>query len=128
MTPKPPEQALSPLLREPKPSGRYRIADEADDVARRLADHGWRVARLRGTATKREFLARAGEALDFPGYYGANYDAFADCLGDLTDPTALLWDGWQGLVTGDPDAWRVLGEIFDQRYADSPPFALVLLT
>lgn len=127
MTPKNPDQSLLPLLGEPKPSGRYRIADEADEVAHRLADHGWQVARLRGTATKREFLAGAGKALDFPGYYGANYDAFADCLGDLTEPTALLWHGWQELATGDPDAWQVLGEIFDQRYDESPAFALVLL-
>lgn len=128
MTSKPSDRPLTPLLGEPKPSGRYRIDGEADAVARRLADRGWRVARLDGAATKREFLAQVAKVLDFPGYFGANYDAFADCLGDLTEPTVLLWKDWQHLAAGDPGGWQVLGEIFDQRFTEAPPFALVLLT
>ena len=32
---------------------------------------------------KAEFLAAVGEALSFPGHYGQNLDALADCLSDL---------------------------------------------
>lgn len=34
-------------------------------------------------ASKHEVLVAFGEALGFPGYYGANLDALNDCLQDL---------------------------------------------
>jgi RNAse (barnase) inhibitor barstar len=38
---------------------------------------------LSGCADKSGFLARIATALDFPGWFGGNWDALLDCLGDL---------------------------------------------
>lgn len=37
----------------------------------------------RNVLTKRRFLAVAARALDFPGWFGVNWDAFEDCMTDL---------------------------------------------
>jgi RNAse (barnase) inhibitor barstar len=46
---------------------------------------GLRCARidLEGCAGKDDLLARIGAALEFPQWYGANWDALFDCLNDL---------------------------------------------
>jgi len=38
---------------------------------------------LDGCADKGEFLARTAAALEFPAWFGGNWDAFFDCLADL---------------------------------------------
>jgi RNAse (barnase) inhibitor barstar len=42
------------------------------------------LADLAGCHDKDEFLARMAEALDFPAWFGRNWDAFFDCLADLS--------------------------------------------
>jgi RNAse (barnase) inhibitor barstar len=37
-----------------------------------------------GVATNKEMLTQIGELWDFPSYYGQNWDAFVDCLSDLS--------------------------------------------
>ena len=39
---------------------------------------------LRNTGSKAELLAAFARALSFPDWFGANWDALADCLGDLS--------------------------------------------
>ncbi|MBM4076765.1 MAG: barstar family protein [Planctomycetes bacterium] len=46
-----------------------------------------------GILRKRELLRLYAEALDFPGYFGWNWDALADCLTDLgwfTEPRQVV--------------------------------------
>ena len=38
---------------------------------------------LAGCADKAEFLQRCASALEFPAWFGGNWDAFFDCLADL---------------------------------------------
>lgn len=42
------------------------------------------VADLAGCHDKEEFLSRVAVALDFPDWFGRNWDAFFDCLADLS--------------------------------------------
>jgi RNAse (barnase) inhibitor barstar len=39
---------------------------------------------LQGCETKEDFLARTAAALQFPDWFGGNWDAFFDCLADLS--------------------------------------------
>lgn len=58
------------------------------------ADRGFAFRRvdLGGCDHKPDFLARIAMALDFPDWFGRNWDALADCLGDLA------WIDAPGLV------------------------------
>lgn len=89
---------------------------------------GWRVARLRGGATKSDALAGIGRELGFPAWYGVNLDALWDCLTDLTTPTVLIWSGWERLAVSDPDAWSAIVGILGDRAEAQPPFAVWFLT
>ena len=61
-------------------------------------------------------LARIGEALHFPDWYGANFDALYDCL---TDPECLpgkyhilTIDGCEHMLASDPVGYATLLEVF----------------
>ncbi|MFI1202291.1 barstar family protein [Streptomyces sp. BHT-5-2] len=76
---------------------------------------GWHAAALdlAGAADKAAFLDRCADALDFPGYFGHNWDALADCLTDLSWlPPArgrlLVVTGWQEYATAVPEDWSVV--------------------
>jgi len=57
---------------------------------------------LAGCGSKEEFLRRVADALDFPEWFGGNWDAFYDCLADLS------WRPARGyvLVLENPDRMR----------------------
>jgi hypothetical protein len=81
--------------------------DEARDALRAL-EHakGERVAvrfvRGRKAATATAFFDEASAALQFPDYFGANWDAFHDCLDDLA------WLNADAVVLGLLDADQLL--------------------
>ena len=78
---------LRALLADPLRSGAY-FVDERDTAA--MAEAGaaldFVVARadLSEDADKAAVLARLGAALRVPGWFGGNWDALADSLGDLS--------------------------------------------
>jgi hypothetical protein len=61
-------------------SGVYR-AGAAKAVLDAGAEGGLDVVRIEAAG---DVLARIAEHLDFPGWFGRNWDALADCLGDLS--------------------------------------------
>jgi hypothetical protein len=61
---------------------------EKQDLSRlrsALRDHGFKVfeADADRCTDERSLLAALGSALPFPDYYGANWAAFDDCIGDM---------------------------------------------
>ncbi len=92
-----------------------------DDVRHTVEHAGWRFAHVDGWHgdSKKEFLAAIGEALNFPDYYGQNFDALADCLHDVSAGndagTILLWDGWGPLARGDERAFSVALSVLGSR-------------
>jgi RNAse (barnase) inhibitor barstar len=63
------------------------LTPEAADAIVRLAQSlGLDAVRidLDGCADKGEFLERTAAALRFPSWFGSNWDAFFDCLADLS--------------------------------------------
>lgn len=126
---------LAGLLAGHVPAGIYRWhgAFEVDDVrhAVELAEH--RFGHVDGLVaqTKAEFLAAVGTALGFPAYYGQNFDALEDCLGDVGRGQAgavLLWDGWGTLARSDQKAFSIAMSVLGARVdADrGGPFSVLL--
>jgi RNAse (barnase) inhibitor barstar len=84
------------------------------DAARLRGDlltAGFDVRQLDGRDVRdeRTLLVQLGRALSFPDYYGQNWDAFIDCVGDLAEmastPIALVWLKADGLLMVDPHAF-----------------------
>ncbi len=105
---------------------------EVADVqhAAELAGWGFGYVDGRHAQTKPEFLRLVGETLQFPEWYGQNFDALADCLSDVDsgDGTVLLWDGWGTLARDEPRTFSVALSVLGGRvHADrGGPFAVLL--
>lgn len=108
---------LRGLLADPLQSGAYFVDDrDTEAMAEAGAALDFAVARadLRGCDGKAAVLARLGEALRFPDWFGGNWDALADSLGDLS------WLPAPGylLLVEHASEWRDAdGEAFDTLLA-----------
>jgi hypothetical protein len=71
---------LAQRLSDPSRSGVYRTSAAATVVAA-AREGGVDIARIDGA---RDVIRRIAEALDFPAWFGGNWDALEDCLGDLS--------------------------------------------
>jgi len=85
-------------------------------------------------ATTEAVLLQLGAALNFPDWYGANFDALHDCL---TDPDwapakghVLLINGLAGLRSSDPEDFATLIDVFqsaaETRRATHSPFWVLI--
>ena len=85
----------------------------ARQIATEAEAAGLVVARIEGSAvtTKAEFLSVTASALSFPGYFGHNWDAFADCIGDLGwlpgPGYVFLFEHFDKFAATDPRNWGV---------------------
>ena len=107
--------------------GVYRIIAPVETVESELADQGWRVALLPEVGRTRDFYLGLRTALDLPGWAGANLDALWDVLTDLREPTALVWRQHATFAVARPERWRRILAVLEERAAQDPPFALVLI-
>lgn len=69
---------------------------------------------LAGCEDKSALLERTAAALDFPGWFGGNWDAFFDCLADLSWRPAR---GYVLLFENTADMRRVAPEALDTAVA-----------
>ena len=95
---------LGQRLRDAARSGVYRTSGSAA-VAEAARESGLQLARI---AAEGDVLGRIAEALDFPDWFGHNWDALEDCLGDLS------WRGGEGHV------------LLFERFPDGEQLALLL--
>jgi len=130
---------LAAILGGARPPGIYRWLSRAHPsaVRRELAAAGWAVHPLDGRAVggRLALFDSCAEELAFPGWFGRNWDAFHDCLADLSwlagAGHVLLWEQFGGLARSDAKAWRqayqVFGEAITVRVrAGSPPLYVLL--
>ncbi|MFI6015245.1 barstar family protein [Streptomyces sp. NPDC051243] len=85
---------------------------------------GWETAvlGLSGVTDKAGLMTACTEALRLPDWFGANWDALADCLTDLEwwpsrGGRLILVREWQAYAAASPDEWGVLQEIFADAVA-----------
>jgi hypothetical protein len=89
-----------------------------------LQAQGWRVFVIDGTMVKDKvaFLRVAGEAMAFPAYAGANWDAFEELINDLSwapaPGYAILYDGVRPFAEAQPRAWRTARDILQASAAE----------
>jgi hypothetical protein len=112
-------------LRDASRSGVYR-AGRADEIVDAARGSELVVARIR-FAAKEKLLQDIAQALQFPEWFGQNWDALEDCLSDLQGKGhVLLFDG--------PQAGDDLGVLIDvlrssasERSARGKPFFAVFI-
>lgn len=112
----------------------WHAAFPVEDVRHAVEHAGWRFGHVDGWThqDKAGFLDAVAEALDFPDWFGRNFDALADCLSDVSGPegagTVLLWDGWGAFAREDPQAFDVALDVLRERTQDPqrPAFAVLM--
>lgn len=129
---------LRSVLADADQSGAYFI-DERDAPAMAEAGAALDYAVLRvdlaGCAGKDELMRRLANAGEFPGWFGGNWDALADVLGDLSwrpaDGYVLLVEHASGWRAAHPDDFDTLLEILNEaafRWAEQGTAFWALLT
>lgn len=112
--------ALAPIFKQGQ-GGIYRWLSPAtvDELGRAVQQRGWRFFYLDGRQvhSKTSFLDVAAASMDFPAYFGHNWDAFEEMINDLTwAPAAgyvLLYDHLWRFACEQPDAWAVARAIIE---------------
>ena len=94
-------------------------------------ESGWRLVHL-DTSTvgdKAGFLDRAAKAFGFPDYFGRNWDALGDSLGDIDDDpgTVIVWDGWSEFAAADKASFDVALDVLRERAGSSEAGRFVVL-
>lgn len=103
-------------LRDASRSGVYRVA-QADEILDAARGGELDLARidLTGISDKEQLLVRIASALAFPRWFGRNWDALEDCLGDLAwrvgEGHVLIIEGFTHLRARRPDDFGVLLDI-----------------
>jgi len=126
------------VFESPENSGLYHVAaDEGEgQIAEMAAARGLCLAviDLLGATDKGGFLRKVADALEFPDYFGMNWDALNDCLTDFSWKSAegyvLYFAGFQSFAEAAGAeaavAVRILGVAADFWRQQSVPFYAVL--
>jgi RNAse (barnase) inhibitor barstar len=119
-------------------SGVYSVAEDikASDIKKATAACKLDFFRidLKGVTGKAAFLKKVARALDFPKYFGMNWDALGDCLSDMSWRPAsgyvLFFASFQSFAESAPADIKIVRDIFDSsaRYwkQKSVPFYIIL--
>lgn len=78
-------ETMTKRLADVQQSGVYQLVRSPEQVAQAAKQAGLAMFRidLAHAHSKKDFLERCAKALDFPDWFGRNWDALKDCLTDL---------------------------------------------
>ncbi|WBQ02617.1 barstar family protein [Kribbella sp. CA-293567] len=123
---------LHTLLGQGLRPGVYRWPSEltVDQARRTVTKAGWNFVLLDTTSVhdKAGFLDVCATAFDLPRWFGRNWDALADSLGDRStgEPEVVLWEGWRNLLNDDHDTVDVALQIFTEDANESGQLRVLL--
>ena len=129
---------LQPLFSGELTPGIYQLTSRAkpESIVDEVTDQGWRAFYVDGAAVmdKASFLDAFAVALDFPSYFGQNWDAFEECLTEMTwapgTGYVILWDDVANFADAAPEQWETAQAIFNQAadywQARDVPFYLLV--
>jgi RNAse (barnase) inhibitor barstar len=101
----------------PKPEIMATRKQVIDKIIEELAEQGIQVFYLNGReiSSKETFLRKAAEAMHFPSYFGANWDAFDECITDFSWVSAksyvLLYEYPDIFAQAEPTEWQIAVDI-----------------
>lgn len=109
---------------------RWKADLTVDQVRREVEAAGWNFVLLDTTSVndKAGLLDVCATAFDLPRWFGRNWDALADSLGDRStgEPEVVLWEGWRELLDHDHDTVDVALQIFTEDANESGQLRVVL--
>jgi hypothetical protein len=139
MTPDPLADPLAPVLAGTAPPGVLAWPADRPLVAalEAVRDAGWVAAlvELDGVTDKAALMESCARGLELPDWFGGNWDALADCLGDLSwwpageQGRVIVVRNWQSYAAARPKEWVIAQEVFADaaEYWRSTPTGLVVL-
>jgi hypothetical protein len=125
---------LPPSLRY-LPSGIY-VDATLGDAGREIATPEWGATAIDGRAirTKPAFLRAWADVFGFPAHFGMNWDAFADCAGDLSGLSPgdhlILYEQFDPFAEAAPHDWTIALRLFPEvaiQWRRDPRRVIVLL-
>ena len=110
---------LPEILPDFRASGLFRLSDDAPikELERLAKQYHYKFFLLDGAEIrgKERFLNHAAAVLSFPDYFGNNWDAFEDCLTDMswheTDGFLIVYDHFEAFAQHSPDQFKMALEI-----------------
>lgn len=118
--------------------GLYRVTTEIniDELSSLCKKYGFQFFHINGNdvTTKAEFFQASAQTMNFPDYFGDNWDAFSDCIDDLSwlsaDGYILLYTQPDNFANNDPSEWSIALDIFQEvveswRETDTPMYVLL---
>lgn len=116
---------LSDLPKDAGVSGVYVLAEGSSVTSLEQFANGKGLAFFlvdgKAARSKHEFLNLCAHALGFPEYFGDNWDAFEECLTDLSWHDAggylVLLDNFESFFKQSPDDFRIALQIFEDSAA-----------
>ena len=114
--------AIDLLLTGSAAPGLYRLLSHAGvaEIDDAVTARGWRCFHLDGrfARDKASFMTAAAAAMDFPAYFGHNWDAFEECVNDLSWAPAsgyvLLYDQVWWLACNHAHTWQSARAILEE--------------
>lgn len=110
-------QYLTFMTSNPKPLVAANRKQTVEKIIKVLSEQGIQVFYLDGEeiSNKETFLEKVATAMNFPSYFGANWDAFEECITDLTwypaEKYVTIYERPDIFVQADPTGWQTALDI-----------------